>query len=402
MSDRRRHVWITERSDLRESRVDRERCVIRDVKILGMTSKNGRRYTREAIRQAAQLYEGRKVKANHPEKPNAIRSVDDTLGWFEGIYEAEDGLYAREFHYLQSHPMSARIVEAADRNPDLFGFSHNIQGDTRDEPDGTETVLRITEVRSVDLVDEPATTGGLFEGARRMRLRDYFEALRLPRLKGEKGKARLKRLFEGGMMDADMDAPADTPPPDDAPADDHRAALTGGFEASLIAIVKAALAGEMDAKDALKKIQAHLKAHSGLTDDGSPSEPVEEEADDADDADEADDTDVYEEDDEDIEECDDKEDEGKKMREQKELRQLRAEKQGRQLCEQHGVAVDSALLEALAALPNQAARLRLVEREKAHEKARTRTAGPRSGVGGGKATPSPADDLGAFVSAYRG
>lgn len=377
---------ITERTDLRETRVDRERKVIRDVKVLGLVSKNGRRYTRDAIREAARLYEGRKVKANHPRKPNEIRDVDDTLGWFEGIEIREDGLYAREFHYLESHPLSARIVEAADRNPALFGFSHNIQGDTRDEADGTETVTRITEVRSVDLVDDPATTGGLFEGRVMVRLREFFETLKVPTLSAKAGKATLKRLFEGGMMDADM--PIDDAPPDEgAPAEDHISALKNGFRAACVAV----LDGEGDAKAKLAKMKEILNAAEKLMATGSP---------DAEEDEGGEERTEEEEEDEDIEECDDEEDEGKKMRqEQRELRQLRREKRGRQLCEEAGVTADSALLEALAALPDDAAQKRLIEREKSRPR---QGQTPRSGVPGAgtKKGQDAADDIKEFMGAF--
>ena len=46
--------------------VDRERGIIRGVKILGTRSQNGRTYLAEAIGQAVPLYEGAKVNVNHP------------------------------------------------------------------------------------------------------------------------------------------------------------------------------------------------------------------------------------------------------------------------------------------------------------------------------------------------
>ncbi len=42
-------------------RVDREHGVIRGVKLLGLVSRNGRRYLPAALQQAAGLYEGAKV-----------------------------------------------------------------------------------------------------------------------------------------------------------------------------------------------------------------------------------------------------------------------------------------------------------------------------------------------------
>lgn len=385
---------LTERTDLREAtRVDRERCVIYGVKVLGLVSANGRRYTREAIKEAARLYEGAKVKANHPDKPNATRDVDDTLGWFQGIEIREDGLYAREFHYLESHPLSARIVEAAERNPRLYGFSHNIQGDTRDEADGTEIVLRITEVRSVDLVDDPATTGGLFEG-RKMKFQEFIGKLKVPALSTDKGKIVIKRLLESGMMDEippDLDMPAE-----DAPEEDHISALKNGFRAACLAV----LDGDGDTKSKMKKLKDILAASDKLL--ASGQEVAEEDEDGETGADDG--ADDGEDDEENIEECDE-DDEGEDMkekykREQKELRQLRAEKKGRALCEAAGITPDNTLLEALAALPSEDAQKRLIEREKARSKPAGQT--PRSGVSGAsKQTADAAEDLSAFVAAFR-
>jgi hypothetical protein len=378
MAIRRNNVWLKERLEtdrITASKVDREKRVIRDVKILGFESSNRRRYTRPCLEAAPARYERAKVKANHPRKATDPRDVDDTLGWLEGIELREDGLYAREFHYLESHPMAARICEAAERNGELFGFSHNIQGDTEDAPDGTELVHRIHEVRSVDLVDDPATTHGLFEERRRVtiKLRALLEGLKLPghsKPKVQKAKAKIvKRLLEAGMMDGDMDAPVEAPAAD-AGEGDHVAALKQGFRAAIIA----ALDGDGDSKGKLSKIKEILTAQEKLLASG---EPVEE----SDDPDE--------------------EEDGKDVKESKELRTLRAERRGRLLCEEAGVQADSALLEALSHLPDEAGMKRLIEREKSRGQAPARRGQePRAGSGGGTAKPS--DQVSDFMAAARG
>src|SRR5215510_10167219 len=47
-------------------RVDREQAIIRGVKIIGLVSRNGRRYRSAALAQAVGMYEGAKVNVNHP------------------------------------------------------------------------------------------------------------------------------------------------------------------------------------------------------------------------------------------------------------------------------------------------------------------------------------------------
>ena len=46
--------------------VEREAGVVRGVKILGLTSRNGRVYPAAVLEQARGLYEGAKVNVNHP------------------------------------------------------------------------------------------------------------------------------------------------------------------------------------------------------------------------------------------------------------------------------------------------------------------------------------------------
>jgi hypothetical protein len=47
-------------------RVDRDSRTIYGVKVLGLESSNGRRYTAESLRAAIPLYEGRSVNIDHP------------------------------------------------------------------------------------------------------------------------------------------------------------------------------------------------------------------------------------------------------------------------------------------------------------------------------------------------
>lgn len=136
--------------------------VIRGVKVLGLISQNGRRYLPAAIAKAAPLYEGIGVFLDHPARPNEQRSARDRIGWLEKVQVQNDGLYA-DLHLLTSDPTAAKILEAAQKRPDLFGLSHNAEGKGTHEA-GVFVVAEITEVKSVDLVADPATNRSLFEG----------------------------------------------------------------------------------------------------------------------------------------------------------------------------------------------------------------------------------------------
>ena len=336
-----RRTTLMERLD----RVDRESGVLRGVKVLGLESRNGRRYTPECLREAAPLYEGASVRLNHPRKATATRHVEEGLGWLESVEVREDGLYA-DLHYYRSHPFAEQLIEAAERNPRGLGLSHNADGDTRREGK-TEVVYRICEVRSVDLVLDPATTTGLFESrtGKRMKLKSYLESLVL----APKARAAAKRLLEAAG-DMDMGEEMAAPPPADAPAADHTAALRQGFEGALMQVVQEALDGG-DAKEALKRIKEMLAAHAKLIGGAAAPSPS------------AGDEPVPEGEDEELQECDDEEDEpmreGRDLR--RRLRELEGRERSRELCEEVGFRPGKRQIEVLALLRDDRARRELIE-----------------------------------------
>lgn len=136
--------------------------VLKNVKILGFNSVNRRRYTQEAVAGALSLYEGVAVNLDHPKDgPNSPRSVLDRFGKLVGVHLEGDGLRG-DLHYNPKHSRAAEIAWYAEHMPDMIGLSHNAigEGDTRE---GVFVVEKIHQVRSVDLVADPATTKGLFE-----------------------------------------------------------------------------------------------------------------------------------------------------------------------------------------------------------------------------------------------
>lgn len=141
--------------------VDRQAGVIRDVKILGHESANGRSYSRGAISKARGLYEGMRVNVDHPKKPGESRGVSDRFGKLVNVREKSDGLYG-DLQYIKAHPLAEMTVEVAERMPDQLGLSHNAEGRMA-KRGGKQLVEEITKVHSVDLVSDPATVKGLFE-----------------------------------------------------------------------------------------------------------------------------------------------------------------------------------------------------------------------------------------------
>lgn len=154
---------LLEVSQPTDFKVDRENCVIRDVRILGSKSRNGREYTPQAIAGAREMYEGIVVNYDHPgPNPGLPRSVNDRGGWIENTRIASDGGLMGDFHFLKSDNRAEKVCEAAERRPELLGMSHNIDAKVR-RSNGKMLVEEITRVRSVDVVSDPATTRSLFE-----------------------------------------------------------------------------------------------------------------------------------------------------------------------------------------------------------------------------------------------
>jgi hypothetical protein len=144
-------------------RVDGQAGVLHGVKLLGLVSRNGRRYSEAALSEAVQLYQGAKVNVNHPKRgPLAPRDYQERLGTIRDVaYRVGEGLFA-DLHFNPKHPISAQLAWDAEHAPQNVGLSHNVEARTR--RDGDQTIVEaILKVQSVDLVADPATTNGLFE-----------------------------------------------------------------------------------------------------------------------------------------------------------------------------------------------------------------------------------------------
>jgi hypothetical protein len=214
-------------------RVDREAGVIHGVKILGRSSVNGREYSEPALRDAADRYEGMRVNIDHPDK-KAIKAARGTLeqwGWLEGIEVRDDGVFG-DLHFLKTHPHTEPLLELAERRPDKFGLSHN--ADCSGFHNGKKQVIEsVDHVRSVDVVQRPATTQGLFEHyEERDMLKKTLKQLLESAPEGTRGRRALLRVLEMDGM-ADMGA---TPVAVD-PSDTSEDQVWAGFRAAVIAVL---------------------------------------------------------------------------------------------------------------------------------------------------------------------
>lgn len=139
--------------------------VIRNVKLIGFESRNGRVYPPEVLSSAVHLYEGAKVNVDHPERgPMAERRIGDRIGQIKNVrYVAGSGLHG-DFVFNPHHSMAGQIQWDAENSPESLGFSHNATMRLgRPDHAGREVVEAIVHVRSIDLVADPATTSSMFE-----------------------------------------------------------------------------------------------------------------------------------------------------------------------------------------------------------------------------------------------
>jgi len=145
--------------------VDKTQGVLQGVKLIGLESRNGRRYRESALAKAVSLYEEAKVNVNHPrEGALAPRDYQDRLGVIRRVrLRSGEGLYG-DLHFNPKHALAEQLVWDAENNPKNVGFSHNVLARLSRKGE-VAIVEEITRVQSVDLVADPATTQGLFEQA---------------------------------------------------------------------------------------------------------------------------------------------------------------------------------------------------------------------------------------------
>ena len=347
------------------ARVDRDKRLIRGVKLLGRESVNGRIYSLEAIQDAYQrrLYEGIAVYVNHPDKPNDPRAIGEKLGRIVNVQLIEGELYG-DLEYLESNRDAALICEMAERMDSQLGCSHNASGSGEDDAEGIFHVRKIDEARSIDIVTEPATTAGFFEQRGRqpvaIKIKQLFEnswkkyarrVTRRPRL-----ASYMKALVEQDEEDL-MDEPAPAGV-EEVPTDPDEA-LAGGFEAAVSAIVKKCLAGEEESDACIKQIVRLLKAHGKLTNGADTAEE-----------------DIEEEEEE---EPVDKKQEAEEQRQR--IKQLERENLIYREASRLGLQPDEVLMESLLDARDEKRVKKLLEREK--ERSGQGKNPPRSGAGGG-------------------
>lgn len=138
--------------------------IMRGVKIIGLESKNRRRYAK-ALKAGAPKYEGAKVNLDHPDPKNPTRSVKNRFGFIKDpVYREGAGVFG-DLVYDKEDPFARKMEWWVANHPEGLGLSpsHAVKGKTG--KDGWLDVESIEYVEAVDIVADPATNKSLFEGA---------------------------------------------------------------------------------------------------------------------------------------------------------------------------------------------------------------------------------------------
>jgi hypothetical protein len=138
---------------LAEATADRSQRLVRNVVLLGSTSRNGYRYSPAAMQAAMPLYENRPIFLDHADEPGSPtrRKLRDFAG--QVLSPRYEGARLRgDLRLLGPHAdWLFDLIEAA---PQDIGMSHVVLG----RRDGSsELVEHIERVVSVDIVAFPAT-----------------------------------------------------------------------------------------------------------------------------------------------------------------------------------------------------------------------------------------------------
>jgi hypothetical protein len=233
--------------------VDEASHIIKHVKILGKESINGRDYSPAINSKVLAAYEGAPVFAGHVGKPGQTRngSYGDRVGTIRNPAIESDGLYGN-LHYNPEHPLARSLVWEAKNESKNLGLSHHADLAYRDR--NQSIVESIERVHSVDLVNRPATTNGLFESENPVKtFKQVLESLPAD----NKIKAVFEEMMAGGVSG---DLPVDAPVGGQA---------DGQIKAAFRSAVTAAFDDDsLDSKATLAKIKSILGAYDKLNDKG--------------------------------------------------------------------------------------------------------------------------------------
>lgn len=138
--------------------------LIKGVCLINRVSKNNRVYLDEALNDIVKLADGIKVNLDHLSRDanGKARSVKDLIGKIVRPRQVNGGVFG-DLEVLKNQ--KDFVFALATQMPELAGMSIVAKGKISDEKDsqGRQQVESVTQLTSIDLVSNPATTKGLFE-----------------------------------------------------------------------------------------------------------------------------------------------------------------------------------------------------------------------------------------------
>jgi len=149
-------------------RIDREKNIVTGVKVCGIESVNGNRYPSQVLEKAKPKYDGLGVFENTGfHQTGQITDLPTRLkmGVLRNPTVTAEGLFA-DFHYNPKHSFIEQFLWSVENRPTDYGFSHVAHRTFRTDPTGVKVAESINAVHRVDIVADPATTGGVFESVK--------------------------------------------------------------------------------------------------------------------------------------------------------------------------------------------------------------------------------------------
>lgn len=153
-------------ADVTEASIDREKGIIRGVKLLGLRSKNKRNYDTPGVRKSAmEALKGAQVFIDHPAVPSQPRSYRDKIGVVgQNVSYLEGKGHFGDIHYNPKHPCAEQFLWDVQNASKSLGMSVNAVVKSGKTDNAGDTVIEeVQSIRSVDIVSKPATTAGMFE-----------------------------------------------------------------------------------------------------------------------------------------------------------------------------------------------------------------------------------------------
>lgn len=149
-----------------QTKEDLDAGLVRNVRVLGPRSKNGRRYPANVIKSALPLYDGAACNIDHKTDPTVDTSTRSRFGRFKNPRQTEDGGIIADLRFNVEHSYAKEFRWWAENDPSAIAFSHFAllkRSPKLENGSWVEVVESIDQVLSVDIVADAGTTNGIYE-----------------------------------------------------------------------------------------------------------------------------------------------------------------------------------------------------------------------------------------------